>query len=85
MVSTSGKNVFSPLFWIEAAAALICALAVVFTLSSPDWIEELFHVDPDEGSGQLEWTIVVVLCVIALVFAAAAGFEWRRLSARGRA
>ena len=64
MVSTSGKNVFSPLFWIEAAAALICALAVVFTISSPDRNEELLHLDPHEGTGQHEWTNVVVLCVI---------------------
>jgi hypothetical protein len=75
----------SPLFWIEAALAAICALAVAFTLRSPDWIEELFHVDPDEGSGQLEWTIVVVLCVITLGFIVAAGLEWRRLAARSRA
>ena len=85
MVGSSGRNVLSPLFWIEVVAAMICALAVAFTLRSPEWIEELFHLDPDEGSGQLEWTIVVVLCLIALALILAAGLEWRRLAARSRA
>jgi len=85
VAGASGKNVLPPRFWIEVAAAVICALAVAITLSSPQWIEAVFHVDPDEGSGALEWTVVVVLCVFALGFVAAAGFEWRRHSSRSRA
>ena len=59
-----------------SGASLILAL---LTLVWHDWIEIVFRIDPDGGSGALEWLIVVVLAVAGLVFAVLAQIEWRRL------
>lgn len=60
-------------------ASLILAL---LTLVWHDWIEIVFRIDPDGGSGALEWLIVVVLAAAGLVFAVLAQIEWRRLRLR---
>ena len=56
------------------------ALAAV-TLVSREWIELLFGVDPDQGSGALEWLLVGVLAVLAVGLLAFARVEGRRLVA----
>ena len=61
-----------------AGASLVLAL---LTLVWKDWIEIVFRVDPDGGSGALEWLIVGVLAGASLAFGALAGLEWRRLRA----
>src|SRR5438094_9632 len=38
-------------FWIELALALASAALLVVTLLWNEWIELVFHVDPDAGSG----------------------------------
>jgi hypothetical protein len=44
-----------------------------------DWIEEVFHIDPDGGSGLFELAIVVVVAiVIAMVAAGAHRYRSRR-------
>jgi hypothetical protein len=48
---------------IEVGLAVLAALACVVTLISHDWIETVFRVDPDHGSGWLEWLIVAVLAL----------------------
>jgi hypothetical protein len=65
-------------FWIELALAGLTAILFVVTLVSREWIELLFGVDPDGGSGALEWGIVLVLFVATLTFGALARFEWKR-------
>jgi len=65
-------------FWLEAILAALTTGMFVLTLVSRDWIERIFHVAPDEGSGALEWVIVGVLLVVSVALIAAARTEWRR-------
>jgi hypothetical protein len=53
-------------------------LLAVVTAIWPDWIERVFGIAPDQGSGALEWLIVAVVISISVGFALAARLEWRR-------
>jgi len=57
----------------------LAAVLAVLTAIWPDWIELLFGADPDGGDGSTEWGIVAALAVVAILFAALARFEHRRL------
>jgi len=61
-------------FYIEASLAGLTALLTVVTLISREWIEIVFGVDPDGGSGALEWAIVGCLAFISIALSVAA---WR--------
>ena len=50
----------------------------VITLMWHDWIEILFHVDPDLGSGLLEWSIVGALLVVTIFLIVLARYEWHK-------
>jgi len=65
-------------FWLEIALASLCLVLAVLTSSSRAWIEALTGWDPDHGNGSLEWVVVAVLVVAAVVVAVAARVEWRR-------
>jgi hypothetical protein len=65
-------------FWIEAAASSTSAVLLGVTLAWPNWIELVFHVDPDRGSGLLEWVVVLVWFVVWLCASILARREWRR-------
>ena len=65
-------------FWIESALACVSAFLFVLTGVMPDWIERVFGVEPDRGSGALEWGIVAVFALVTLAFVALARREWRR-------
>jgi hypothetical protein len=65
-------------FWLEAILAALTTGLFVLTLVSRDWIERIFHVEPDGGSGALEWLIVAVLLVVSISLIVAARTEWRR-------
>ena len=65
-------------FWGESALAVIATLLAVVTFLWHDWIEILFDIDPDEGSGALEWGIVVVFAAAAIIAGVLARLEWRR-------
>jgi len=65
-------------FWIEIVLAAVTIALLLLTLISRDWIEEVFGVDPDAGSGALEWGIVIALAVATVAFSLMARAEWKR-------
>ena len=66
-------------FWIEVALAVIAAALAVLTLITREWIELLFGVDPDQGSGALEWAIVIALFVASIVLALVARWDRKHI------
>jgi hypothetical protein len=65
-------------FWIEVALAVITAGLAILTLMTHEWIELSFGVDPDAGSGALEWGIVIALAVATVAFSLMARGELKR-------
>jgi hypothetical protein len=72
------KTSLSFRFYVESALALVGAALFVLTLVWNDWIEIVFHVDPDAGNGSAELLLSVALLAIAGVSAWMARTEWRR-------
>ncbi|GAA1109805.1 ABC transporter permease [Kitasatospora arboriphila] len=64
--------------WTEAVLATLSGLIFIVTLAWPDWIEQVFGVDPDQHSGALEWVIVALAFCATIGFATLARGEWRR-------
>jgi hypothetical protein len=62
---------------VEAGLGQLSATLLVLTLFVPDWIEMLFRVDPDYGSGTLERVVVTVLSVTTVVASLLVRREWR--------
>ena len=50
--------------WVECAAGCVSLAFFAMTVVWHDWIEVLFGVDPDHGSGALEWIVAITLLVI---------------------
>lgn len=71
---------------IETVLAVVAGTLAVVTLIWPTWIESLFGVTPDAGSGEAEWWVVVVFAVVAVASALLARRDYRsarRLAAEG--
>jgi ABC-type thiamin/hydroxymethylpyrimidine transport system permease subunit len=66
---------------IEVVLAVISAALCVLTLVIPQWVEELTGLEPDAGSGALEWIIAGVFLLAAAVCAVMARRDYRRLAA----
>jgi ABC-type thiamin/hydroxymethylpyrimidine transport system permease subunit len=66
---------------IEMVLAVISAILCALTLVFPQWIEELTGLEPDGGSGALEWIIAGLFLVAAVVSAVVARRDYRRLAA----
>ena len=62
---------------VDAVLASLSAFLLVLTLVLPDWIEVVFRVDPDAGSGELEWLIAGAFALGTVGFGLAARREWR--------
>lgn len=65
-------------FWFETVLAVVSALAFVLTLVWKAWVEILFRVDPDQGSGAAECWLAIASGVLAITFGVAARLQWRR-------
>jgi hypothetical protein len=68
-------------FWLEATMATITGIMLVLTLLWEDWVEAIFGISPDGGSGSFERWLVVALCVATIALFAMARSEWRRARA----
>jgi hypothetical protein len=65
-------------YWFELGTAGVSSILFLVTLIWEDWIEIIFGVDPDEGSGALEWLIVIGFFVVAITASVLARREWHR-------
>ena len=74
------KKSLRPWFYPEAILGILSGVLFVVTLINREWIELVFRVDPDQGSGTLEWLVVGGLLVVTLALISLAGYEWRRAS-----
>ena len=54
---------------LEVIGAAVTGLAAALTAIVPDWIEEVFHIDPDGGNGAVEWLIVAALALATVTLA----------------
>ena len=75
------KNGLRRRFYPESLMGIVTAVLAVVTLVQPDWLEEVFHIDPDGGNGSVEWLIVGGLAVVTVALFSFAAYEWRRASA----
>ncbi len=64
--------------WLEASCAALGATLFVVTLISREWIEVIFGVEPDGGSGAAEFAIAFGLLAVAAVSSVLAIREWRK-------
>jgi len=65
-------------FWFETVLAVVTGILFVITLIWHNWAEIIFNVDPDQGSGLLEWLVVGALLVVTIVLFVLARYEWRK-------
>jgi hypothetical protein len=68
---------------IEVGLAILSVLLFVATPLWPEWIEIVFGVDPDHGNGSIEWLIMELTAMSAVVAIFLAGTDWRRLRSLG--
>ena len=66
---------------LEFALAVLCLALSILTAISGEWIEEITGLEPDAGSGALEWAIVAALAVAAIVAALLGRRDLHRLRA----
>ena len=66
-------------FGLEVAGAVGALVLALVTVVWRDWIEVVFRVNPDQGSGALEWLVVFAFAAISIGLSLAARRHWRRL------
>jgi hypothetical protein len=70
-------------FWLELALAILSSALLVLTLVWRDWIEKLTGLDPDSGSGSVEWATVAALLALAVCLITVSTREWRATPVTG--
>jgi hypothetical protein len=63
-------------FWVEAAGSSVSAVLLAVTVTWPSWIELAFGVDPDRGSGVVEWFVVIISLTVSVCASMLARREW---------
>ena len=64
---------------LDVGLAILSVLLFVATPLWPEWIEIVFGVDPDFGNGSLEWLIMELAAISAVVAISLARADWRRI------
>lgn len=64
-------------FWVEVTSCGLALLLTALAVVRRDWIEALLPLEPDGGSGELEWLLAVAALCVAVGLAVAARLEWR--------
>ena len=64
-------------FWFETGMAILTSILFAVTLVWRDWIEIVFGIEPDGGSGSLEWLILGVSLGVTIGLFLLARYEWR--------
>jgi len=67
-------------FWFEATAASMSGALLILTVFWRDWIELVFKVNPDRGSGVAEGSVVILSFLATALFTAAASRHLARLN-----
>jgi hypothetical protein len=64
---------------VEALLGVVSLGLAILTVLNSEWIEELTGLEPDAGSGALEWAIVIAFALAAIAFGGLALRHGRRL------
>lgn len=64
---------------IEALLGLVSLGLAILTAVNSEWIEEFTGLEPDAGSGTLEWAIVIAFALAAIALSTLAVRDGRRL------
>jgi hypothetical protein len=67
-------------FWIAVVLTIASGALLVLTIVEPAWIERVFAIEPDQGSGSLEVTIALAAFAVAMIAVSAAVWEWARVA-----
>ena len=81
--SHRASNVSRRRLRLEVGLAILSVLLFFATLLWPEWIEIVFGVDPDFGNGSLEWLIMELTAISAVVAIFLARADWRRIRSPG--
>ena len=65
-------------FFVRVVLGLVSATLLALTLIAPDWIELLFGIAPDEGSGASEWGFSISFITICIVMFGSSWRTWRK-------
>lgn len=72
------KRKLRKVFWWEAIGSIGSGVLFIVTLFNREWIEAFLGVEPDGGSGTMEWAVVFILGALTLLSVTLVSREWRR-------
>ena len=67
-----------PGFWLKVVLGLMSTTLLALTLVAPDWIELLFGIAPDEGTGASEWGLSLSFVTVSIVMFGSSWRTWRK-------